>query len=75
MTPQQHDRLLMLLRNDNWSMADQIRVMNLVRQEFPATLRDEFAMAALSLPYVQKNADPASCAYAVADAFLQARKS
>ena len=75
MTPQQHDRLLMLLRNDNWSTADQIHIMNLVRQEFPATLRDEFAASALALPIVQRNSSPSKAAYQVADAMLEARKS
>ena len=80
MTPQQHDRLLMLLRNDNWSMADQIHIMNLVRQEFPATLRDEFAQAAIVRMFCAQM-DPedyemwAGRAYAMADAMLQARKS
>ncbi len=78
MTPQQHDRLLMLLRNDNWPMADQIAVMNMVRQEFPATLRDEFAKAAITgtLPGNKLPPDTyAEWAYRMADAMLIARKS
>lgn len=76
MTPQQHDRLLMLMRNDNWPMADQIKVMNLVRQEFPATLRDELAMAALqSFTHKAGFEERARQAYDLADYMLQARKS
>lgn len=81
MTPQQHDRLLALLRQDGWSSADQIKVMNLVRQEFPATLRDEFAAAALTGIMTRKElaADStlnrADLAYQIANAMLEARKS